>query len=108
MNRSFSRAPPVFDTSTFPIALDVEENELWRSSVGLLVDTLEPLWPEAEERVRAVMMAEFDAEKRRESTVGDIRQRVLKQMKLANEGIRSEEELDAILTVLQTDERALE
>ena len=54
-----------------------------------------------------MMMAEFDAEKRRDATVGDIRKRVLKQMKLANEGIRSEEELDAILTVLQTDERRL-
>ncbi|CAK9011387.1 unnamed protein product [Durusdinium trenchii] len=84
-----------------------EENELWKTYVQLLTDTLEPLWPEAEERVRAVMMAEFDAEQRRDEQVGAIRKRVLKQMMLANEGIRTEAELDAILTVLQTDERLL-
>lgn len=84
-----------------------EENELWRTSVNLLIETLDPLWPEAEERVRAVMMAEFNAEQRRDDRVGNVRKRVLKQMVLANEGMRTEAELDEILTVLQTDKRLL-
>jgi len=84
-----------------------EENELWRDSVKLLTETLDPLWPQAEERVQAVMLAEVDAEQRRDDTIGNVRKRVFKQMVLANEGMRTEAELDDILTVLQTDKRLL-
>eukprot|EP00913_Durusdinium_trenchii_P019413 g18251.t1 len=98
-----------------PSASAEDSNELWKTYVQLLTDTLEPLIlarrSMRQERVRAVMMAEFDAEQRRDEQVGAIRKRVLKQMMLANEGIRTEDrplaELDAILTVLQTDERLL-
>ncbi|CAJ1428645.1 unnamed protein product [Effrenium voratum] len=88
-------------------AASQEENELWRTSVDLLIETLEPLWPEAEAKATTVLTAEYSAEKRRDESVGDVRKRVLRQMVRANTGLRSEAELDDILTVLQTDERLL-
>ncbi|CAE7214858.1 CPK15 [Symbiodinium sp. CCMP2456] len=88
-------------------AASKEENELWRNAAELLTQTIEPMWPEAEERVMALVSAEFKAEERRESKVGQVRKRVLKQMVRANTGLRSEEELDGLLTILQTDKRLL-
>ncbi|CAE7398959.1 CPK15 [Symbiodinium natans] len=84
-----------------------EENELWQNAVELLTQTLEPMWPEAEERVMALVTAEYKAEQRRDAKLGQVRKRVLQMMVKANTGLRSEEELDRLLTILQTDERLL-
>ncbi|CAE8626433.1 unnamed protein product [Polarella glacialis] len=87
-------------------AMTAEENELWRQSLLLLVDTLEPLWPEAEARFAAVVAAEQQAGRRRSLEVDSLRTTVLRQMSYADE-TESQESLEAMLNTLQTDKRLL-
>lgn len=88
-------------------AMSKEENELWKQSFELLLESLEPLWLRTEEVVASVAAAEERAERRRAPTVLSFRERVLKQMEYANDFI-PRDELETWLTTLQTDERLVQ
>jgi len=84
-----------------------EENDLWEQSLRLLVETLEPLYPEAEAVVAGVPLAEARAESRRGPVVDAFRKRVIQQMIYATDGFETPDQLDEYLTTLQTDKRLL-
>jgi len=88
-------------------AASKEENELWEESLGLIVQTLEPLYPEAEALVGGVAVAEARAERRRGPVIEAFRKRMIQQMIYATDGIHTPDELDEWLTTLQTDKRLL-
>lgn len=90
--------------SADPAASD-EENELWKESVSLLVEGMDELYLETEERVVAVERAERAADTRRGDEVGKFRNRVIQQMIYATDGIYDPDKLSEWLEVLQTDSR---
>lgn len=82
-------------------AMSKDENALWKQSFELLVDTLEPLWPMAEDGLASLRAAEQRAEKRRGPTVEEFRERVFRQMCLANEYNPPEEVYEWLVTLQQ-------
>lgn len=82
-----------------------EENRLWREAANIVVESLDTLYVEAEQKVAEVAAAERRAEQRRGPLVEDFRKRVIQQMIYATDGVNSPEQLDEWLTILQTDKR---
>jgi len=91
-------------TADDPEASD-EENRLWKEAVGLVAESLDALYLEAEQSVAAVGAAEARAERRRGPVIKGFRKRVIQQMIYATDGVNSPDQLDEWLTTLQTDKR---
>lgn len=82
-----------------------QENALWREALEVLVDTLEMTYREAEQLVAAVAPAEVRVEERRNTVVGDFRKRVIQQIIYATDGMYTPDQIEPLLTTLQTDDR---
>jgi len=85
--------------------VSVKENALWREALQLIVDTLDITYREAEQLVAAVASAEVRAEERRDLVVGDFRKRLIQQIIYATDGAYTPDEIEPLLTILQTDDR---